>query len=185
VKLSWSSATLAKEVVPETQLYPPPQAPSVNGLTGYYYDNNATTGGDFTGATITRVDKTVNFNWGSCATQGVCSPDASMGVGYFTVRWLGFVQSAYTETYTFQTSSDDGVRLWVNGVQLINKWVQQGANVACPAPAGYFGTVAMTAGVKYSIKMEYFQASGGASAKLYWSSPSTPCAIIPNNRLFQ
>ena len=185
VQLSWSSPTTPKQVIPETQLFLPTQAPSVNGLTGYYYDNTAATGGDFTGPTIARVDKTVNFSWGNCATQGVCSPDASMGVTTFSVRWLGYVQAAYNETYTFQTSTDDGVRLWVNGVQLVNKWVVQNANALCPAPAAYSNAVAMTAGVKYPIKMEYYQSVSTATAKLYWSSPSTPCAAIPNNRLFQ
>ena len=32
----------------------------------------------------------------------------------FSVRWTGQVQPQFTETYTFYTQSDDGVRLWVN-----------------------------------------------------------------------
>jgi len=38
--------------------------------------------------------------------------------------------------------------------------------------------------VKYSIVVEYFQNAGGAVASLYWSSASTPKAIIPKSQLF-
>ena len=36
-------------------------------------------------------------------------------------------RSALSGTYTFYTVSDDGVRLWVNGVQLVNHWSNHGA----------------------------------------------------------
>jgi len=38
------------------------------------------------------------------------------------VRWSGFVVPLYSETYTFYTTTDDGVRLWVNNIQVINKY---------------------------------------------------------------
>jgi hypothetical protein len=173
--LLWSSPTTTLTVIPETQLYPPPQPPSTNGLTGTYFSNTTLTAP----ATLTRVDKQVNYDWGGG------SPDPSMPSTNFSVRWTGYVQAAYSETYTFQTSTDDGVRLWVNGVQLINYWNPQGANGVCPADANHSGSIALTAGQKYAITMEYYQAGGGDSAKLYWSSPSTPCAVIPQKRLFQ
>jgi hypothetical protein len=40
------------------------------------------------------------------------------------------------------------------------------------------------AGVKYVIKMEYYENSGGAVAKLLWSSASTAKAIIPQKQLY-
>ena len=174
VKLRWSSPTTPSQIIPETEFYPPPQPPTTNGLTGVYYDN-----ADFTGPTITRVDKTVNFDWAGG------SPDPSMASDNFSVRWTGFVKPTFSETYTFQTSTDDGVRLWINGVQLINYWFPEGANGVCPADAQHSGSIALVAGVKYPITMEFYQGGGGDSAKLYWSSPSTACGIIPQNRLFQ
>jgi hypothetical protein len=173
--LRWSGASTPYSVIPETQLYPPPQPPTTNGLTGYYFSNLFLTAPP----TLTRVDKTVNFDWGSGA------PDSTMPSTNFTIRWLGTVQPVFSETYTFAFSTDDGARLWVNNVQLINNWVLQGSPGACPTSAQYSGSITLTAGVKYAIKAEYYQATGGDSAKLYWSSPSTPCAIVPNNRLFQ
>jgi hypothetical protein len=173
--LRWSSPTTAYGVIPETQLYPPVQAPTTHGLTGNYYNNQFWTAP----AAITRVDSTVNFDWGSS------SPGTGVGSDQFTVIWTGYVQAAYTETYTFQTSTDDGVFLQVNGVTLINNLNYQGANAVCPADSAHSGSIALTAGQKYSIFLKYFENTGGASAKLYWSSPSTACAIIPNSRLYQ
>ena len=83
----------------------------------------------------------------------------------------------FSETYTFATTTDDGSRLWVDGKLIVDKWVNQG-------PTEWAGKIALKAGQKYAIKMEYYQRGGGASAKLLWSSPSTPKAIIPRMMLF-
>jgi alpha-tubulin suppressor-like RCC1 family protein len=136
------------------------------GLKGEYYDNL-----DFTALKVTRVDATVNFDWGSGA------PDLSMGADTFSVRWIGFVEAPATETFTFYTVTDDGVRLWVDGTLLIDKWINQ-------SPTEYSGTIALTKGRKIKIKMEYFENSGGASARLLWSSPSIAKQVIPRARLY-
>jgi len=83
----------------------------------------------------------------------------------------------YSETYTFYTTSDDGIRLWVNGVQLVNDWVRQGATEMS-------GSINLVAGQKYDIVIEYYEAAGYAVTKLAWSSPSTPKAIIPASALY-
>jgi hypothetical protein len=136
------------------------------GLNGQYYDNI-----DFTNLAVTRTDATVDFNWGSG------SPHTSMGVDTFSVRWTGKVQPQYSGTYTFFTSTDDGVRLWVNNVLLIDKWVNQGTTE-------WSGTINLTAGQKYDIRMDYYENGGGAVARLLWSHTSQPKQIIPQNRLF-
>ncbi|MBC1281315.1 hypothetical protein GNF10_36710, partial [Nostoc sp. UCD121] len=85
-----------------------------DGLKAEYYDNI-----DFTNLKKTRIDSTVNFDW------GLSSPDSSIAPDTFSARWTGQVEAKYSETYNFYTSSDDGVRLWVNGQQIINKFVNQ------------------------------------------------------------
>jgi endoglucanase len=136
------------------------------GLLGEYFDNS-----NFTGTKVTRIDATVNFDWGGG------SPVAGIGADTFSVRWSGSVQSLYSQTYTFYTTSDDGVRLWVNGVQVINNWTDHG-------PTENSGTISLTANQKYSITMEYYENGGGAVAKLSWSSASQPKQIIPQTQLF-
>ena len=136
------------------------------GLNGEYYDAM-----NFTQRRVTRTDGTVNFDW----LTG--SPDPSIGADTFSVRWTGQVQPQFSETYTFYTRTDDGVRLWVNGVLLVDKWIDQG-------PTEWSGTIALTGGTKYNIQMDYYENGGGAVAQLSWSSPSQAKQIIPQSRLF-
>ena len=133
-----------------------------NGLSATYYNNI-----DFTGTTVTRVDPTIDFAWGTG------SPAASIGADTFSARWTGQVEAQFTGTYTFYTVSDDGVRLWVNGQQIINNWTDH-------APTENSGTIALTAGQRYDIRMEFYENGGGAIARLLWSSASIPKAVIPS-----
>lgn len=136
------------------------------GLSGQYFDN-----ADFTGTTFARTDSTVNFDWGMGA------PTSSMGVDYFSVRWTGQIEAQNTQAHTFYVTGDDGVRLWINGTLLIDKWILQ-------APTEYAANMNLTAGTKYDIKLEYFENYGGAVAQLRWSSASTPKQIIPASQLY-
>jgi len=142
---------------------------SGTGLDGAYYSNQFQT---FTNPpTLERTDATVNFDWGSG------SPDPSISVDDFTVRWTGAVQPQFSQTYTFYTKTDDGVRLWVNGQLLIDEWVDQFATE-------WSGTISLNAGQKYSVTMEYYEDSGAASAQLAWSSPSLTKSVIPQSQLY-
>ncbi|MEJ0088583.1 MAG: chitobiase/beta-hexosaminidase C-terminal domain-containing protein [Limisphaerales bacterium] len=141
---------------------------SGTGLFGAYYSNQLKTFND--PATLVRIDTNINFDWGNG------SPDPSISVDSFTVRWTGSVQPQFNETYTFYTTTDDGVRLWVNNQLVIDKWVDQG-------PTTWSGTISLKAQQLYNIRMEYYENGGGAVAQLAWSSPSTTQAIIPKTQL--
>ncbi len=144
----------------------PPPVGNGTGLLGTYFDN-----ADFTGATVTRTDANVDFDW----ADG--SPATAIGVDTFSVRWQGTVEAQFTEVYTFITRSDDGVRLWVDGQKVIDHWTEHGSTEDS-------GTIALTAGQKYNLTMEYFEGGGGAVAALSWSSPSTTTRIIPTSQLY-
>ncbi|WP_281336892.1 PA14 domain-containing protein [Flavobacterium eburneipallidum] len=163
--LGTGTSTTISALTPNTYTY------SVNGLTnglkGEYYTNMNLTGSP----ALTRTDATAGFNWGGG------SPDPSIPNDGFSVRWSGYVQPLYSETYTFSTSSDDGIRLWVNGVQIINNWTNHGVTVDN-------GNITLTAGVKYSIVLEFFENGGDAIAQLSWSSPSQASQIIPQSQLY-
>lgn len=137
-----------------------------DGLTGEYFDNI-----DFTTRRLVRKDATVNFNWGTG------SPDPLIGADTFSVRWTGKLKPQFSETYTFRTTSDDGVRLWIDNQLVINSWVDQAATART-------GTVTLEAGRLYDIRMEYYERGGAAVASLAWSSPSQPLQIIPQSRLY-
>jgi glucose/arabinose dehydrogenase len=126
---------------------------------------------NLTGTTVARVDPTVDFVWGAG------SPAPAIAADTFSARWTGQVQPQFTQVYTFYTQSDDGVRLWVNGQQIVNNWTNH-------ATTENSGTISLTAGQRYDIRMEFYENGGSATARLLWSSASTPKAIVPSTRLF-
>jgi hypothetical protein len=119
---------------------------------------------------LTRTDPQIDFSWGSNA------PDPLVGEDNFSVRWTGEVEAAFTETYTFYTNSDDGIRLWIDGKQLVNNWTDHGATENS-------GKTDFVAGQAYSLVMEFYENSGSAVAELRWSSPRTPKQIVPSGAL--
>lgn len=135
------------------------------GIRGDYYK-----GMNFESHVLTRMDPRINFSWGSG------EPDPVVGADNFSVRWTGEVEAVFTETYTFYTNSDDGVRLWIDGRQLINNWTDH-------SNTENSGKIDLVAGNMYRVVMEMYENGGDAIAQLRWSSPSTPKQIIPQAAL--
>jgi hypothetical protein len=141
------------------------------GLRGDYFDGTMLESGTTGSLDLTRLDETVDFDWGTGRASGSVDDD------YFSVRWSGQVMPRYSESYTFTTVTDEGVRLWVDGVQLINQWVDQQS-------VAHSGTITLVANRRYDLRMEYYERTGRASARLYWSSASQANEIIPRTHLF-
>jgi hypothetical protein len=162
-KLLWRRpGQSAYGIVPQTQLFVPG-----DGLAATYFDNS-----NLSGSSVSRVDSTVNFNWGAG------SPDAAIGPDTFSARWTGQVQAIESGTYTFRTYTDDGVRLWVNGQEIINNWTDH-------VPVHDSGTITLQAGERYDIILEYYDNSGDAIVQLDWLRPGKSAfEIIPKSKLF-
>ena len=143
-------------------------APGGNGLVGEYFGNRA----EFTGTpTVTRIDTTVNFYWGNT------SPDPRIPTDNFVARWTGTFEVPFSDTYTFTTQTDDGLRLWIDNKLLIDKWQ--------PQPSlEWSGVLPLTAGRPYSIRLQYRELQGEAEARLHWSSSQFDRATISKPYLF-
>ncbi len=137
-----------------------------DGLAATYYNNM-----DFTGTTITRVDPVIDFNWGSG------SPDTAIAPDTFSARWLGKIQAIESGSYTFRTTSDDGTRLWVNNQLIIDHFVDQSATA-------WTGTINLTAGQLYDIRLDHYENTGDAQMKLEWQRPGGAMTTVPTNALF-
>jgi glucose/arabinose dehydrogenase len=137
----------------------------LRGLQGAYFDNQ-----DLTGATVNRLDPSIGFSWGTGP------PVAGIGADTFSVRWTGAIIPRYSQTYTFSTTSDDGVRLWVNGTRVVDAWTNHSSRVDS-------GTVALTAGVAVPVVLEYYEGTGNAVAQLRWSSSSQALELVPTDRM--
>ncbi len=123
-----------------------------------------------TGTKMTRTDPTINYEWGSYSPPRI-------GPNTFSARWSGQVKPAYSDTYTFYTTSDDGVRLWVDGKLLIDNWTDH-------SPTENKGNITLAAGQLYDVRMEYYENGGGAVAKLAWSSARQTKQVVPQSRLY-
>jgi hypothetical protein len=136
------------------------------GLKAEYFDN-----ADFTGLKVTRVDAGINFDWQTNA------PAPGVAADTYSVRWSGLVQPQASGPYTFAFTSDDGVRLWIDGRKLLDNWADQ-------APTETTGTIPLEANKKYPIRIEYYNGAGGAAAMLAWSAPGQARALIPATQLY-
>ncbi|UCE49822.1 MAG: hypothetical protein JSW47_06650 [Phycisphaerales bacterium] len=121
----------------------------------------------FQNVTLTRVDPGIDFAWGNGSPEpGVIDEDN------FAVRWTGELEVPLDGRYTFKTTTDDGVLLWVNGVEIAKAWRTQSA-------VEQGSTIDLVAGEFASIKMLYFATSGNAQANLSWGHDSFGLEIIP------
>ncbi|MGA8493188.1 MAG: PA14 domain-containing protein, partial [Terriglobales bacterium] len=141
----------AEQVISAAQLCT--ETGEAGGLTARYYR-----GENFDTMVTNRTDAQVDFNWSE-------TPPPGLPHDHYSVRWDGFVQAAQAGTYTFSTSSDDGVRLWIDDRQVIDDW---GIHPAQTDRA----TVTFAANSRHRIRMEYFQAGGQAVARLAWQLPA-------------
>ncbi len=137
------------------------------GLQGEYFNDIA-----LTSLADTRVDSIIDFraDWGNAPPgTAVTSDDTYSG------RWVGYVRLAAAGDWSFYTTSDDGVRLWVNNQLLIDNWIQHPVTEDT-------ATVSLQAGW-YPIRLEHFQNGGTAEITLSFSGPGQPKAIIPSTHL--
>ena len=167
---SWSDGGAASHAIntPSTNTtYTATYALSTGGgLTAQYFDNI-----DFTNLKVTRTDPTVNFDFGTG------SPDPLLGPDTFSVRWTGTITPTFSQAYTIYTTSDDGIRVTINGAVVIDNFTDH-------APIENSGTTAvLNAGQAYPIQIDFYENGGGAVATLSWSSASQPKQIVPQSRL--
>ncbi|QKG53901.1 PA14 domain-containing protein [Hymenobacter sp. BRD67] len=85
----------------------------------------------------------------------------------FSVRWTGWLVPPTTGRYVLHLSVDDGIRLWLNGRELLNEWQGQ--------PLSYYQlAVNLNAGEPYSLRIDYCQYSFSTRMRLAWETPAVP-----------
>ena len=147
-KLSWSTGT------------------TITDWRGEYYNNASLSGSPV----LVRNDAAVSFDWGTG------SPASGVNADQFSARWTRTAYFPSTGTYTLSATADDGVRVWVDGALLIDKWFAQSRTT-------HTASKYLTAG-NHDVKVEYFEASGSAACIVTWSlgasggTPSTSEVIV-------
>ena len=136
------------------------------GLNASYYDN-----GDLTNLKVSRTDATINFNWGNG------SPNPSIGPDSFSARWTGSSSPFFPRRTPSRGSPTTGPCLGERPAT--GERLEDTARIRTDS-----GTIALTAGVKYAITVEFMENSGGAAMQLFWSSPSQQRQIVPQTQLY-
>jgi hypothetical protein len=101
---------------------------------------------------LVRTDEAINFDW------KLGSPAPEIPVNDFAVRWTGTF-AFEGGRYRFTTTSDDGIRVYVNDRLVINSWY--------PMRGTRSATVTLPDG-NATIRVEYFERAGAALARLTW-----------------
>ena len=101
---------------------------------------------------LVRTDEAINFDW------KLGAPAPEIPADHFAVRWTGtFAFEAGRHRFT--TTTDDGVRVYVNDRLVIDSWrPMRGTRIA---------TVTLPEG-NATIRVEYFEQTGAAMARLSW-----------------
>ncbi|HKV78119.1 MAG TPA: glycoside hydrolase family 3 C-terminal domain-containing protein [Candidatus Sulfotelmatobacter sp.] len=116
-----------------------------SGLKGEYFSNEELRGPP----ALVRTDKHIHFDWG----EGSFAP--KQPVDHFSIRWTGYFVPQKSGDYTFFTSADDGVRLYIGEETVIDDWQRHSQTVDTYARH-------LEAGQAYKIRLEYFEAAGTA-----------------------
>ena len=146
----------------------------VGGLkAGYYNSRNHSRNKH----SIERTDATVDFQYGG----GTPAPDnKEYKAEEFSMRWSGSVFAEETGDHEFIVTSENGVRLWVNNMdlKLIEGWVSSGELRELN------GTIRLIGGRAYPLRLDFFKyKSRSASVKLEWHPPHRARQVIPARSL--
>jgi hypothetical protein len=117
---------------------------------------------------VQRDEPAINFDWG----QG--GPVAGMDGDSFAARWEGDFHFYTTGDYRFTTSSDDGICLYVDDVEVNCLWDDH-------APTERVTTYRVASGTHH-VKVDYYENSGGAVAKASWAAADAiaACDVPPS-----
>lgn len=169
--INWTKWILFRDFHAQTETVDYTSIPGFDGfgLTGSFY-----MGTNFETLLSSRIDPVIDFDVSSRA------PAVDQEDGDFSVRWEGKILALYSETHTFSILHDNGARLWVDEVLLIDEWSDDGLST----PGTHSGTIALEAGEFYSIKVEWNDGGVVGEFELKWSSDSQDEEIIPPEVLY-
>ncbi|APW39155.1 hypothetical protein RD110_19660 [Rhodoferax koreense] len=150
--------------VPAARLYA--TADMGTGLSAQYFGNAS-----LSGAPVMQRVEAPSFDWGGAA------PAKGLPADGFSVRWTGTMEASATGPMQLRTFSDDGVRVWIDGQMIIDDWMPHGGKYDT-------ASIAMVAGQRHAVTIEYFERSGSAAMRFEWKPPgvsewrSVPAAFL-------
>jgi hypothetical protein len=151
--LATTPVAVAIQVTPTGVASPGAEPVIPLGWNAWYFNNTTLSGVP----ALSRNDGgSINFIWPDVPAPGV-------NADYFSVRWSQALSFAAGD-YTFVTTHDDGGRLYIDGLPVIDSWSVQ-------IPTTYSATVTLSAGT-HMVQLDYYSTWGGAVAQLSYA-PAT------------
>ena len=89
---------------------------------------------------------------------------------YYAVKFEGIIRIEQAGTYTFYTRSDDGTKLYVNGIEVVN-------NDGSHGPLEENGDIALEPG-RHTIMVEYFEHYGGEHLEVLYQGPGVERTLL-------
>lgn len=122
---------------------------TTGAFTGCYYNNPTMTGNP----ALARTDNQINFDWGTG------TPAPSITSYDFSARWQGYF--TFTQgTHSFTATASDGIRLYIDGNLLMDRWRDEAATM-------YTAVQSLSAGT-HLITVEYYEHTGWPTVHLTW-----------------
>jgi hypothetical protein len=134
---------------------PDPACTGPMGFHSEYFSNRSLIGAP----SIIRNEDTIDHEWGNG------SPGSAIPANQFSARWTK-TDTFDAGTYEFEVTADDGFKLYIDNSLVLDKWVDQ-------APTTYKVQKHMSNG-QHTIRLEYYEAWGGATAKLQYGKVTLP-----------
>jgi uncharacterized protein YraI len=106
-----------------------------------------------------RGQNPLDYNWSTGSPNSTALGPNVLGNDYWSARWEG--NFTFDDgNFTFRTNVDDGIRLYLDGLLVINQWRD-----------GYKEVSNRVIGVgqgQHTIVVEYYERTGNASIQLWW-----------------
>ncbi len=112
---------------------------------------------------LERAETNIWYEWGTASpAAGVVNADM------FSARWTRYIDVT-PGTYQFTFTSDDGMRVWVDGDLILNEWYDH--------PAKTVVVEKYLSSGHHLVKVEYYENGGVATAKVAWQLKTQPPVI--------
>jgi hypothetical protein len=101
----------------------------------------------------------LDYNWSTASPRSAVPGPNLLGTDYWSVRWQGDFPFE-GGNYVFRANVDDGIRLYIDGLLVLNQWYD-----------GYKEVSNRVVGIgpgRHTIVVEYYERTGNASIQVWW-----------------